>query len=196
MIAIDLHHAKLEIRSLRERQRLSIRELAQSSGLSVNASSKIEREEVSPTIALLHKLASALGVHITVFFIDKSNELAILTPKGKTMRILGEQTRIQGLGSGLPNQKIEPIYNEVDPGTGTSTKPVSHPGEEFVHCLDGELEYIIGQHRSVLAPDDSRIFRASQPHTWKNKGKTTARVIVVIETDHPESSRHRFHCAA
>lgn len=193
MIAIALHHAGLEIRSLREKQRLSIREVAQSSGLSINAISKIERGEVSPTVASLHKLASALGVHITDFFIDKSDELAIFTPKDKTLRMRGEGTRIEGLGSGLPNQKIEPICMEVDPGARTSTEPVSHPGEEFVHCLAGELEYTIGQHRFVLTPGDSLIFRASQPHSWKNKGKTMARVLVIFETDHSEPAPYRFH---
>lgn len=196
MTAIDIHHTGLEIRSLRERQRFPSGELAQSSGLSINAISKIKRRKVSPTVASLHKLAFTLGVHITDIFIDKSDELAIFTPKGKTMRRRGEGTRIEGLGSSLHNQKIEPFCKEVDPGTGTSTKPAFHPGEESVHCLDGELEYTIGQHRFVLTPGDSLILRAPQPHTWKYKGKTTTKVIVVIETDHSKSAQRRFHSAA
>ena len=56
------------IRTIRERQGLSLRAVAERCGLSLNAISLIERGENSPTVSSLHHLATALNVPITRFF--------------------------------------------------------------------------------------------------------------------------------
>jgi len=68
-------HVGLAIRSLREGKNLSLRQISQASGLSINAISKIERGDNSPTVASLHKIASALGVHITDLFIQTQDQI-------------------------------------------------------------------------------------------------------------------------
>ena len=52
------------IRMRREQRGLSLRILAERSGLSVNAVSLIEGRQSSPTVVTLHRLAEALGVRI------------------------------------------------------------------------------------------------------------------------------------
>jgi len=56
------------LHDLREEQRMSMRALAQKSGLSANALSMIERGRASPSVSTLMKLADALGISITEFF--------------------------------------------------------------------------------------------------------------------------------
>ena len=65
------------IRSLRDERKFSLRDLSEISGLSVNAISKIERGETSPTVASLHQLASALGVPITDLFSQAIHKVAV-----------------------------------------------------------------------------------------------------------------------
>lgn len=175
------------IRSFREERKFSLRDLSERCGLSINAISKIERSDASPTVASLHKLASALGVHITDFFTDKPNMTTVYTPKYNTMRIQGDGTLIEGLGSGLPNQKLEPFRMSIEPKMSNNSDPVSHSGEEFVHCLDGELEYIVGNQKYHLKPGDSLLFKASQSHSWNNNGEKAAKIILIFEIDqnHP-----------
>jgi transcriptional regulator with XRE-family HTH domain len=180
------------IRSIREGQKLSLRDLSDLCGLSINAISKIEREEASPTVASLHKLASALGVHIIYFFTEKPNEITSYTPRHKTMRIQGDGLLIEGLGSGIPNQKLEPFRMSIGPGVGTTSDPVSHSGEEFVHCFDGELEFIVGNQKYLLRSGDSLLFKASQPHSWHNNSPKAAKIIMVFEIDQTQSLPHRL----
>ena len=56
------------LRELREMRKVSMRTLAQNSGLSANALSMIERGKASPSVSTLCRLADALGIPITDFF--------------------------------------------------------------------------------------------------------------------------------
>lgn len=51
---------------------------------------------------------------------------------------------MESLGIGLTNQQLEPFLMTITPGVGNVNEPISHPGEEFIHCLEGEIEYAIG----------------------------------------------------
>ena len=67
------------IRELRTKRKLSLRALAELSGLSTNAISLIERGDNSPTVSSLHSLATALGVPVTAFFEQHTDGLVIHT---------------------------------------------------------------------------------------------------------------------
>ena len=56
------------LRGLRKERALSQRELADLAELSPNAISLIERDEISPSVATLQRLAAALGVKMSYFF--------------------------------------------------------------------------------------------------------------------------------
>ncbi|MCB0148406.1 MAG: helix-turn-helix transcriptional regulator, partial [Caldilineaceae bacterium] len=61
-------HVGQRLRQLRTERGMSIRALADASGLSVNTLSLIENGKISPSVSTLHRAAAALGVIITAFF--------------------------------------------------------------------------------------------------------------------------------
>jgi len=67
------------IRDLRKQRGFSLRTLAELCGLSINAISKIERGENSPTVVSLHRLAMALDVPISTLFREQAVEEAVVT---------------------------------------------------------------------------------------------------------------------
>ena len=180
------------IRFLREGRNQSLRDLSQVCGLSVNAISKIERGDNSPTVASLQKISSALGVQVTDFFTERPNQATIFTPRQNAMRIQGDGFMIAGLGNGMPNQKLEPFRITIEPGVGTTTDPASHSGEEFVHCVEGNLKYLVGKQQYLLKPGDSLLYKASQPHSWQNDSQEKATIIMVFEIDLAKSLPHRL----
>lgn len=56
------------IRSMRKEKKLTLRGIAESAGLSFSYIAEIERGEASPSIAILEKLAHALGYQLIVAF--------------------------------------------------------------------------------------------------------------------------------
>ena len=56
------------LRHWRERRGYSVRELARRAGVGFVTVSRIENDRMSPTVAMLEKLARALGINVRDFF--------------------------------------------------------------------------------------------------------------------------------
>lgn len=182
----------LRIRALREQRRLSLRALAERCNLSVNAISLIERGENSPTVSSLHLLATALGVSITDFFQDDHELNTVLVRHDRRLTYERHGVAMESLGFGLRNQQLEPFLITVEPDAGND-EPVTHPGQEFVYCLEGEVEYHVAGERYQLKAGDSLLLEAARPHYFCNPTQTPATILVVFqaaESGHLARQRH------
>lgn len=181
------------LRALREEQKLSLRALASRCGLSVNAISQIERGENSPTVSSLHRLATALNVPITKFFEDVGGQPIIHVRSGRGLRTQSRGVAIESLGIGLQNQQLGPFRLEVLPGMGNMDDPVSHPGEEFLYCLSGEIEYKIGDRLFHLKSGDSLLFDSSQPHSYRNPAQFPAAILMIYKSTRDQPHLQQLH---
>jgi transcriptional regulator with XRE-family HTH domain len=183
----------MRLRSLREQRGLSLRALAGRCGLSINAISLIERGENSPTVSTLHRLATALEVPITDLFQEETRQTTLFVKSDRGLRSQSDGIVMESLGIGLFNQQLEPFLIAVDPGAGNINDLVSHPGEEFVHCLEGELEYCVDDQVFHLKPGDSLLFDATQLHAYRNHTGKEARILIVFQTSQDRQSVQQLH---
>ena len=168
----------LRIRALRDQRGLSLRALAERCGLSINAISQIERGENSPTVASLHRLSTALNVPITDLFQDEARQTTVFVKRDLGLRSQSSGVIMESLGIGLFNQQLEPFRMIIQPGVEKVDDPISHSGEEFIHCLEGEIEYCVGEHVFQLEQGDSLLFDATQMHSYRNR--TNQRVVLLM----------------
>lgn len=181
------------IRTIRERHSWSMRALAERCGLSVNAISLIERGENSPTVSSLHQLAIALGVPITDFFEVPAEQAIIYTGPAARLRSESSGVVMESLALGLRRQQMEPFLITLEPGAGSRAERVIHPGEEFVHCLEGSPVYSVDDRTYELKPGDSLLFKATHPHCFYNPSTAQARLLLVFltgDTSHVARKRH------
>lgn len=183
------------IRLLRESRGYSLRDLAARSGLSLNAISRIERGDNSPTVTSLHLLAAALDVTITDFFDADDQQATVLTHPAHRLRSQVSGVLIESLGAGLRGQQLEPFLFHVAPGAGTQDQPVAHLGEEFVYCLAGSVDYSVNHQPYTLGAGDSLLFDASQPHHFHNPGPDPASLLVVFLTTRGSLRGQQAHLA-
>jgi len=169
------------IRELRTRQGLSLRALAELSNLSTNAISLIERGDNSPTVSSLHSLANALAVPIAVFFEQHGDGQVIHLKRNQGPTSETSGVRLENLGSGLPNQQIEPFLMTIKPGGRSTSSQITHSGEEFVYVLKGSLVCRISEQEYELEEGDSLLFLASQPHSYRNQTSQAARILIVFQ---------------
>lgn len=180
-----------QIRTIRTATGLSLRALAESSGLSVNTISLIERGENSATVSSLHLLAEALGVPITEFFQHEDRLVAVQTKRDGRLLYQRGGVTMESLGLGLRDQQLQPFLITVEPGCG-NTDAVTHPGEEFVHCLAGDIKYRSGRESYRLEPGDSLLLDATRPHAFQNTASTASVFLVVFQSGvSPELGRER-----
>jgi uncharacterized cupin superfamily protein/DNA-binding Xre family transcriptional regulator len=189
--AIDVGRCLRELRLSRE---LSIRSLADQSGLNVNTLSLIENGKTSPSVSTLQQLASALGVPITAFFeTDAPKNNLAYRKAGKGPRASFSHGTLEDLGVGLTLQGGRPFLVTLEPDADSGPTPIVHTGHEFVYCLEGHLSYTIEDRAYPLEPGDSLLFEAYLPHCWKNTGETPSRSLLVMcptdDSDRP-TERH------
>jgi transcriptional regulator with XRE-family HTH domain len=183
----------MRLRSLREEQGLSLRALAERCGLSINSISQIERGENSPTVSTLHRLATALKVPITTFFQEETKQTIVFVKRERGLRSQSSGVIMESLGIGLFNQQIEPFRLTIQPGVGNLEDPCSHTGEEFIHCMKGEVDYCVGDLIYRLEPGDSLLFDATQSHAYRNPTPEPAAVLMIYKASQDPSNIQQLH---
>lgn len=186
-------HVGRKIRDLREEHNMSLRALANRCGLSINAISRIERGENSPTVNSLQRLADGLGVSIVSLFEKPRQRSIIFTPGKDTVRNQLPGVLIENLTFGMLNQQVEPIRITSEPQFGIDEETLIHFGQEFVYCIRGTLEYCIDGESYHLYPGDSLMFDAELRHSWKNIGDFQAVQLILLMSHEPDSSRGHYH---
>jgi transcriptional regulator with XRE-family HTH domain len=181
----------LRIRELRNFRGYSLRVLAGLSGLSTNAISMIERGTNSPTVSSLHSLATALAVPITAFFEYDGERQVIHLKRHNRPTSESSGVRMENLGSGLPNQQLEPFLMTLEPGASGTKSAITHSGEEFVYMLDGSLVCEIRGRSYELERGDSLLFLASQPHIYRNRSALAARILIAFQSVTGQTMAHR-----
>ena len=181
------------IRELRTQKGLSLRALAELSGLSTNAISLIERGDNSPTVSSLHNLATALAVPITAFFEQHVDGQVIHLKKNQRPTSETAGVRMENLGSGLPNQQIEPFLMTIEPGGSSTSGQITHSGEELVYVLSGSLVCRINEREYRLEKGDSLLFLASQPHIYRNQTKRSAQILIIFQPKVGQLMAHQHY---
>jgi transcriptional regulator with XRE-family HTH domain len=182
------------LRQLRLRRGLSIRSLAELSGLNANTLSLIENGKTSPSVSTLQSLAGALEVPITAFFDAGIPQNNITYQKaGKRLKAAFMNGTLEDLGAGLTLRGGQPFLVTLEPKARSGSTPIVHTGLELVYCLEGHLTYTIEEQTYLLEPGDSLLFEAYLPHSWQNTGETTSHWLLIMcptdESDHPKE-RH------
>jgi transcriptional regulator with XRE-family HTH domain len=169
------------LRKLRAERRLSIRTLADLSGLNVNTLSLIENGRTSPSVSTLQQLAGALDIPITAFFETEIPKNDISYQKaGQRPRAVFAHGTLENLGGGLTLQGGRPFLVTLEPKADSGSTPIVHTGQEFVFCLDGCLSYTIEGRIYLLESGDSLLFEAYLPHCWQNVGEIPSRSLLVM----------------
>lgn len=178
-IGAKLKHARLTLG-------YTLRELADIVGCSESMVSKVENDRLRPSLAMLHRFASALGTNMAALLSeedDLSNPVRIF-PAEKRKRV---QVNSKAAGIGTWFERIVPtgrggllqanILN-VAPG-GESDGVVDHVGEDFGYVIEGELELIVDGAIYPVREGDAFFFPSTLPHGHRNRSLRKARVLWV-----------------
>jgi transcriptional regulator with XRE-family HTH domain len=188
--ALDRHlgHA---IRDQRLRNHLTIADVAALAGISRGMLSKIETGQASTSLDALRRIAHALGVSMSSLFrgFDTPTGGAQLVKQGEGMEVVRRGTKkghtyhLLAYGQG-PRKLFEPFLISMDDASEVFPT-FEHPGIEFIHMLEGRIEYRHGNERYMLEPGDSLTFRGDVPHGPERLIELPIRFLAIIHYDSP-----------
>lgn len=178
-----------KIKQIREFQNVSIEQLSDATGLSVELIKQIEEAEAYPSLSPLIKIARALGVRLGTFLDDEVSSNCVLVREGehkKTMRFPSKETKVgdlnfASLGFNKLDRYMEPFLITIDPEESNDPLISSHEGEEFLYVLEGEVVVSYGDKVYALEPGDSIYYDSVVPHNVRS-GVGPAKFIAVIYT--------------
>jgi transcriptional regulator with XRE-family HTH domain len=170
------------LRNLRAERKLSQRALAQLAGISPNSVSLIEREEISPSVATLQNLATALNVRMSYFFEDDLEQKVLHVKADMRPSMDSQGVYIESTGGRIPNHEMEPFLIQLAPNTSSGERQVIHTGHEIIYCLDGKFEYFIDGESYFIERGDFLLFEANLPHLWRNPYDKPAEFILILQT--------------
>jgi XRE family transcriptional regulator, regulator of sulfur utilization len=180
-------HVGPRVRALREGMGLSLRDLAERSGVSAQMLSQVERGETSPTLAVAARIAA--GLELTL------SQLLRLDEGGGAVSIVraGERLRGGATASGhhydvltppLPGQRAEVSLHTLAPGAatgGAGDPPMHEPGaRETAVVTEGSLTLVCDGAAHELGAGDAVTFDADLPHHFENNTGADARFYAVV----------------
>jgi len=177
-----------KIKRFREDNALTLKDLADRTGLSAAVLSQIENHLISPPLGTLIRITRALELRPGHFFDQSADKPFTIVRKDERRPVsrFASKRGIQygyayeSLGHDMKDRHMEPFLVTLEPATLASPKPAAHDGEEFLFVLEGEMELTLGELSDVLQPGDAVYYDSRIPHLVQCRGKKKALILAVI----------------
>ena len=174
------------VRALRESSSLSLRDLAERSGVSAPMLSQVERGETSPTLSVAARIAAGLDLSLSQLLrLDESGSVTIVRAD---QRAGGGNTKrghsFEVMTAARPGQRSELSRHMLGPGgaTGAPDDPPMHePGSRETAFVErGSVVLVCDGQRYELGEGDCVTFDADLPHHFENPTDVQATFLAVV----------------
>lgn len=172
----------LTLKNLRKERGWSLDKAAEETGVSKAMLGQIEREESSPTIATLWKIASGFNTSFSSFIENNKASSNTLYRGGKTKQLhpQDEKIRVMTLFPFDKHLNVEIFIIELLPGCVHLSPPHQPRVVEHVIVVDGEIDVLAKNHWQSLNKNEGFRFNADEPHGYRNLSKKIARFHDII----------------
>lgn len=172
---------------LRQQRGWTLQQASRHTGVSASALSKIERNELSPTIATVQRVARGYGIDLVDLLNEREPARSLAGRRSVTRASDGRPYQSHScanavLCADLLDKKMTPIRSRVTARSPADygSWPVSD-AEIFLTVIKGSMVV----HSQIYEPltlntGDSLYYDASTPHIWLSVGPEDAEVIWVI----------------
>jgi transcriptional regulator with XRE-family HTH domain len=180
-----------KIKGIRESKNLSVEEIAESSGLTVDQINSIENDENLPSLGPLIKIARAMGVRLGTFM-DDNDALGPVVCRAKDREKDSSISFSNGavdarkhmeyhpLAQQKAGRHMEPFIIDINPEDKPDFKLSAHEGEEFIYVMNGEVEIEYGKEKYTLQEGDSIFYDSIVKHHVHGAPGKSAKILAVV----------------
>lgn len=180
-----------KIKRLRETKNLSLEEISERSGLTVEQIQSIETDQNLPSLGPLIKIARALGVRLGTFM-DDNDALGPIVTRAKDREADSSISFSNGATDArkhmeyhpLAQQKagrhMEPFVIDINPEETPNFQLSDHEGEEFIYVMQGEVELVYGKETFHLYEGDTIYYDSIVKHHLHGAPGKSAKILAVV----------------
>jgi transcriptional regulator with XRE-family HTH domain len=161
------------------RGRMTVEELAVRAGVSSGIISQIERGFGNPSYSTLLKIAHALDLPLASFFSEPDGDAMLVRPERRKKLVLPDGLTYELLTPDFQRQ-LAVFRTTVPPGFDNSDFPSTHPGEECVYVISGQISFRTGSKSFLLTAGDSLTHDSGIAHSLINQSAHPAELIISV----------------
>ena len=171
------------VREIRKTRNWTLKDVAARTGLAISTISKMERGEISLTYDRFMRLAQGLGLDVGELFDSNAEGFSLgtvsVTRKGEAPLHSSATYDYDMLASDVTGKHMVPMVGHIKAHSfGAFEDFISHPGEEFIYVLDGEVTvHLKGRDPVTLTKGDSIYFDSGLGHAYVSTSAEDATVL-------------------
>jgi transcriptional regulator with XRE-family HTH domain len=168
------------LRSARRARGLTLEQVAGPVGLTKGFLSRVERDDVSPSVASLVALCEVVGIRVGDLF-ESPTTSVVRAGEGRRLQFGGTGT-VELLLTPSTQRAVQVVHSAVAPGgSGGTERYVLETEVECVYVLRGRFSVELAEQTVELGAGDALTFPGREPHTWRNASATDpAEVLWVL----------------
>jgi transcriptional regulator with XRE-family HTH domain len=172
------------LRAARQAAGLTLAAVAEQAGLTKGFLSRLERDEVSPSVASLVTVCGVLGMGVGTLFEAPETSL-VRAAEAPPINFGGRGLREYLLTAGTQRQ-LQVIRSLVEPGGGGGPELYALACDvEFVYVVTGDLRLLLPGETVDLAAGDAFTMPGATPHTWLNPSTSVRAEVLWALTPAP-----------
>ncbi len=165
---------------LRRERTITLKHLANETGLNPKYISRVEKGELIPPVAVILQLSKALEIDSSILLREERRQAGKASDRDYQKRT--EAYSYLNLTPEARHKHLKAFRVFIDPMAEHKGVSYQHPGEEFVYVLKGKIEVMVGENKNDLGPDDCLHFNSSVVHKLRNLSEEKAELLVVLFT--------------
>ncbi len=173
-----------KLRAVREKKKMTMKDVAEKAGVSESLISQIETNKVSPAIETLLTISEILDIDLEYLFSDlKKKRKVNLVRFEMRNKIILENVTYEQLVKTVEEKNehgIEAYYMTIEKGGKSGSDEYGHKGKELGVIISGSGDFTIGGQTMHLNEGDSISFDSDVPHSLVNSGNKDLKAFWVI----------------
>jgi quercetin dioxygenase-like cupin family protein len=168
------------LKRLREKEGLSIEDLAAQVGMKASHLADLEADRALPPVAEIITLARSFAVEPSAFMGAEPAKSPHRRRQARARRTT--DYAYETLTPEEHDKHLMAFRVTIDPEKEHPKVGYRHEGEEFVYVLSGKIKITVGKKTTSLSPGETLHFDSGTRHVLKNPGREPAVLVVVIYT--------------
>jgi len=180
-----------KIKSIRESKSITVEQVAERSGLTVDQIDRIEANKNLPSLAPLIKIARVLGVRLGTFLDDSDQLGPVICRKDEHSDGISfsnetanshNNLNFFALAQSKTGRHMEPFLIDIDSASKDDYQLSTHEGEEFLFVLEGVIEVAYGKNKYVINSGESIYYDSIVEHNVHAANESKAKILAVVYT--------------
>ncbi|HAQ41369.1 MAG TPA: hypothetical protein DCM73_11430 [Clostridiales bacterium] len=175
-----------KIRAIRKRKNLTIVELSEQINVTSGYISQIERDLISPSLAVLKRLSDALEVPLSSLFMEDSSQNVVTIQENDRTKVKFGNINVElefimpVLSKDEKADNVEAFLFRLKPKTWVSEDIIMHEAKECIYVISGEIQCHVGSSVYTVSKGDSICVPENNGHMIFNSNDGESEALCII----------------